>query len=293
MRDERPEAPGGVDRPTEQPPDGAQSASSSADPAVALLRLLIGGAAEGTDRVLHRLSNSEPPRPDETSGGETGPDGPAAHRARYALIGFLFEACGGAVRGVSAVGRLTASAGRLWWTVVEPIARNPLLAPVRIPFELLADRGAAQIERWIRIGRAEERHGRDLARQLTRVPIDDVVAYLRNNPELEALVKTQARALLEELPDDPNVQSLVRSQADDYIDHLREHPEPIQELVQGQSVGLLGQVANVVREQAVTADTLLERGVRAALRRRPREALPEPPVYVQALAENSRHATDD
>jgi len=293
MSDERDEVPGGAERPNDQPPDDAQTASSTAAPAATLLRLLVGGAVEGTDLVLHRMSIPQPSRADDTTGDDDAPDELALHRARYALIGFLFEACGGAVRGVSAVGRFTASAGRLWWAVVEPVARNPLLAPVRKPFELLAERGAAQIERWVHIGKAEERQGRDLARQLTRVPIDDVVAYLRDNPELEALVKTQARALLEELPDDPNVRSLVRSQADEYINHLRENPEPIQELVQGQSVGLLGQVANVVREQAVTADTLLERGVRAALRRRPREALPEPPAHVQVLAEHPRHDADD
>jgi uncharacterized RDD family membrane protein YckC len=54
--------------------------------------------------------------------------------------------------------------------------------------------------------------------------------------------------------------------------------------VQGQSVGLLGQVADVVREQAVTADSLLERFVRTAFRRGPRESLPAPSAAVQARA---------
>jgi len=57
---------------------------------------------------------------------------------------------------------------------------------------------------------------------------------------------------------------------DDFIGDLAENEE-IGDLVTQQSVGLAGEVIDTVREQTVTADTLVERVARAILRRPPRE----------------------
>ena len=57
---------------------------------------------------------------------------------------------------------------------------------------------------------------------------------------------------------------------DDFIGNLAENEE-ISDLVTQQSVGLANEVVDTVREQTVTADTLVERVARAILRRPPRE----------------------
>jgi hypothetical protein len=261
---------------SEEPDDISPEPSDkdlSPDAAVALLRTLLGGAVEGADRVLERLEpdrSSLPPDDDVEAG-----------RVRHALIGLLLDTYGVARRGVSTAGDV-ASFG---WSLIEPLA-GPLLDPVRKPTEALVDR-------WVRIGRTEERRGREAAREITRVPVDEVVAYLKDNPETEALVKRQAEALLEQLRDDPRVTSLVRTQGDEYVEHLRENPESVQELVQGQSVGMVNEILDVLREHAARADLHLERVVRTALHRRPRDRVPGPSPAVRALAGNPRLMDDD
>ena len=249
-------------------PPGPSVQQRSPDATVAVLRTLLGGAVEGADRILERL---EPER------SAPQPDGDVeAVRVRHALVGLLLDTYGIARKGVATAGRV-ASVG---WSMVEPLA-GPLLDPVRKPTEAL-------IERWVRLGQSEEQRGRETAREVTRIPVDEVVAYLRDDPEMEALVKRQAEALLEQLQNDPRVRALVRTQGDEYIEHLRENPESVQVLVQGQSVGLVNEILDVVRERAVRVDTLLERIVRSALGRRPRDRVPGPSPEVRALAGNPR-----
>ena len=65
---------------------------------------------------------------------------------------------------------------------------------------------------------------------------------------------------------------------DDFISQLAENPE-VTELVTQQSVGLASEVIDEVREQTVTADTLVERMVRSVLRRPVRQ---EDPIVIDA-----------
>ena len=264
------------------------------DPVAILLRLLVGGAAEGTDAVLSRLfppDSSDASAPDRSS--DDRPDECHAVLARQALIGLLFEAYGVASRGASAAGRLAATTGRFWGSVLDPVLRSRVLDPVRVPSEYLLERGAQELERWARIGRAEEQRSRVVTRRLMMAPVEDIVAYLRANPELEQLVRTQAQSLLDELADDPRLAAVIRTQGDQYVDHLHEHPEAVQELVRGQSAGLAEEVANSVRQRTVSADILVERFVRTLLRRRPRRDLPEAPPEVQEQAQPHRTRSDE
>ncbi len=63
---------------------------------------------------------------------------------------------------------------------------------------------------------------------------------------------------------------LTQDVIDEFINNLAENEE-IGDLVTQQSMGLAGEVVDTVREQTVTADTLVERVARAILRRPPRE----------------------
>jgi len=242
----------------------SSSDPSADDPVAVLLRLLVGGTAEVSDAIVSRLFDPAP------SGSHT-------TRARQALIGLLFEAYGTVSRGASAAGRLMATTGRFWGSLLEPVVRSRLFTPVRLPSEYLIERGGQELDRWARIGRAEEQESRELTRRLAMIPVEQIVAYLRTNPELERLIQAQAQTLLDELTDDPHLASVIRKQGDSYVDHLQEHPQAVQALVRGQSVGLAGEVANSVRQRTVSADILLERIVRTVLGRKSRRDLPGPP----------------
>ena len=264
------------------------------DPVALLLRLLVGGAAEGTDAILSRLFPSGSPGASALErGSDDGPERSPAALASQALIGLLFEAYGVASRSASAAGRLAVTTGRFWTSVLDPVLRSRLLKPVRLPSQYLLERGTQELERWARIGRAEEQQSRELTRRLMMIPVEEIVAYLRANPELEGLVQAQAQSLLDELADDPSLSAVIRKQGDLYVDHLHDHPEAVQELVRGQSAGLAEEVANSVRQRTVSADELLERLVRTVLRRRPRRELPDPPAEVLEQAQPHGTKTDE
>jgi hypothetical protein len=268
--------------------------NDSPDATATLLRLLVGGAVEGTDLVLRVLTPS--PCASESGDAEksdAGNDPAAAILARQALIGLLFEAYGAASRGATAAGRIATTAGRFWGSVLSPVARSRTLAPVRLPYDLLVEIGSRELHRWARIGRAEEERSREVAGRITRIPVDDIVAYLRDNPEVEEMVRRQAQSLIDDLADDPRLAEVIREQGDRYIEHLQENSEAIRELVQSQSAGLASEVADSVRARTVTADTLLERFVRSVLRRRPREELDGAPPKVREQAEYPRNHGDD
>jgi len=74
--------------------------------------------------------------------------------------------------------------------------------------------------------------------------------------------------------------------------YLNEHPDDVQNLVQGQAIGMATEVRDDVRTVTVTGDTFLETLVRALLRRTPREDLPPPPPEVQHQAVPGRWAGD-
>lgn len=113
------------------------------------------------------------------------------------------------------------------------------------------------------------------------------IDFLGQHPDqVEALVQEIANDYIAYLSDHPDlVDMLIQERGDRYLDYLREeNPEAVQELIQGQSLGLAEEVMDQVRERTVTADSLLETMVRGILRRAPRESLPEPPEAIKQLA---------
>lgn len=203
----------------------------------------------------------------EHRGTGEGPESPAD--ARAVLIGLLVEAAGAARRGASTTGRVLAGGRRVIGAVVGPLWRSVLFAPIRKPTAALLARGAEEWQRLARIGRAEEGRTRDLARHLVQMPVEEVVTVFRDDPKLAALVRAQARALLVELARDPALAHVIRAQGDAYVEHLREHPEPVRELVSEQSTGLAASFVAALRHWNAHNDAVLEGVVRRVLRHRP------------------------
>lgn len=294
-RDEFERRDGTIDRPTEPPAEVAARAATEL--ARTLLRLAVGAAAEGGDALIRRLAT------EENSGGGADPvvpDGDRAPldeetlvRARQAVVGLLFGAVDLAGRGTLAAARAATSAGRLGGSILGPLVRSRWLDPVRLPWSYLRDRGEKDLDHWASRGRIEELHGRETARRIAATPVEEIVGHLRDNPEMERLVRSQARTLLAELARDPDLAAVVREQGDVYIDHLRGDPDSVHELVRGQSLSLAQEVANSVRRYAIAVDDLLERVVRAALGRRPRGEVDGPSPAVRRRAGGVHGMTDE
>lgn len=115
--------------------------------------------------------------------------------------------------------------------------------------------------------------------------------FLRQHPEqVDALVQAIADDYLAYLSEHPElVDKLIQQRGDRYLDYLHdENPEAVQELIQGQSLGLVDEMMDQVRERTVTADSLVETMFRGILRRTPREKMPEPPPEVKKQAAPAR-----
>jgi hypothetical protein len=139
----------------------------------------------------------------------------------------------------------------------------------------LADRFDS-VNRLILEGRLQEQNARRLSRRMTGGTIDEILQYLSDNENVDRLVNSQ----VDQLQENPHVQNLSR----DIVENFVENPEPIRKLVSNQSIGLTSELAEEVRERAVTLDMLAESIVRRILRRPARSTLAEPPEVVKARA---------
>lgn len=267
-------------------------AGESPPPLSTLLRLAVGGALEGSEELWRALMDSaEHARADLRRAPTSTPDESSLDRLRYLLIGLIFEAEEQARLNVTAApARVEAAAqqaARLLDRVTRPVSRHPLYVQAQTETRRLVEnvrasragqgldrtwqaaqervtrarqRGAGSLEGLIRRGRYEEQFGRNLTRRLAGAPINDIVDYLAENPHVARLVEEQ-------------------------LEELRKNPEPVRELVQGQSVSMATEAVDELREQGVTADNLLENVVRRVLRRPARSSLPPPPLAVRLRAQ--------
>jgi hypothetical protein len=130
--------------------------------------------------------------------------------------------------------------------------------------------------------------------KLVRKQVDAILPTLVKDPTIQLLIREQADTYLDSLATtlNPKLQALVRQQGDDYIEYLNAHPEPVQYLIQGQTIGMTNQIMDEVRERAVTADSVVEMIVRRVLGRKQREQLPPPPPEVQRRADVVSLASD-
>ena len=295
----------GVQQPSQPEPEGFDAYRST-------VRLLVGLALIGGDGLIGRLREWEAVHPfGRSEQAEAELEGESARRA---LIGMVFDTAEMVRQATLGAAGLSISVAGAMWSALRPITSSFLFRPFWIPVRNVATRSEARFERYTRIGRNEEQRSRKLAGDVTGLLIEDIVGYVGDNPGVKALIDAQVERLLPELVDDATIQALlveqlgtwiaglttraetldplVRKLGDRYIAYLNEHPEDVQNLVQGQAVGMATEVRDDVRTITVTGDTFLETLARALLRRAPREALPPPPIEVQRQAVPGRFAGD-
>jgi hypothetical protein len=294
---------------TQQP---SQPAPEGFDAYRSIVRLLVGLALVGSDGLIARLREWEAAHPQgqtEQADAELGDD-----TARRALVGMAFETAEMARQVVWGAAGLSASVAGAMWSAFRPITNSFLFRPLWVPVRSIVTRSEARRARYDQVGRSEEQRSRKLAGEVTGLLIEDIVDYVGDNPGVKTLIDTQVERLLPELVADATIQALlveqlgtwiaglttraetldplVRELGDRYIAYLNEHPQDVQNLVQGQAVGMATEVRDNVRTVTVTGDTFLETLARGLFRRTPREDLPPPPPEVRQRLEPGRLVDD-
>jgi hypothetical protein len=183
----------------------AMPAGADFDAVLALTRLLVGGALEGSDELLRRLRRWEA---SPQLGPLTSPAESQSGRLRHALVGTLFEAEAWARFGVHAARRLSSPFVRLFLTDLPPILRATPAEPLVELGDALAARGQAVLDRWIGVGRDEERRGRRLARLAVSSMLEELLEYLAQNPEVRELIQQQSVGLADAAVDEVRDRSL-------------------------------------------------------------------------------------
>jgi hypothetical protein len=168
-----------------------------------LSRLLVGGMLEGADELIRRLQQWEAANRSLAEGkgepvAEDGEDKEIEY-LRYALIGMLFES---QTRMRNRVERLSRRTNSFLSKVLAPAAENPYLKFMHFRVKQLLWDEESPIERWIEIGRREEIRSRTMARQAIIGSVDEFIAHLSHNPELQEVVQQQSVGLASELIDE-------------------------------------------------------------------------------------------
>jgi hypothetical protein len=101
--------------------------------------------------------------------------------------------------------------------------------------------------------------------------VEQLVIHLLRQPAVngavDEVVDRQLGRLLQSLRDSEPLRDLVREQVDAYLRYLTEHPEPVRELIQDQSRGMIREVVATVRARAFVADDAVDAWVRRVLGR--------------------------
>ena len=226
--------------PVYRPPDAAPvSADPEFDAYLAVVKMLLGGAIEGTAELTRRLERLEA----ELRAAEAGPPGrgevnSSADVVRYLLFGASLAAADGLRRRAFQWAEASDMFWRTTGSAVAPLTTSRLTRRIVGPFDRafgrLVDRGQQRVNDWVELGRANEPASRLLARQAYLEVVDDLIGFLAENEELA-------------------------------------------DLVQKKSVGLATEAVDEVRSRGVSADAIAENLVRRILRRPPRTELPVPP----------------
>jgi hypothetical protein len=175
-----------------------------------LLRLVVGGALIGSDELRRRLQAWEQEIADQAIEPSAADD--IENRTQYirtAFIGFLFST---KWQMEGAAPRLLRAADVLLKRSFRPLRSlvgNSAGRRVQSRIDDLEQRGEDRVAQWLAIGLSQEPHARILARNALDEVVDDVIAQLAENPELEALVQQQSVGLASEIVDGVRTQTVT------------------------------------------------------------------------------------
>lgn len=169
----------------------------------------------------------------------------AVERVVTGLAGVAFEGLETVEGGVAALWNLNKAVLRTAGKVTEPL-RKPLDALgvtdlVQRPAEAIAQNVEETVARLEEKGRAGLAQTGQLTVEAIGGTVDAVIAYLTDNPRVEALIGAQVERLLPLLADHPAVAALVHKQVAKVLPALKDDPV-IRELIRTQAAAYLAEL---------------------------------------------------
>ncbi len=155
--------------------------------------------------------------------------------ARYLALGMMIDARTKASRGVKLVRSITDLATNGINLVFGPLGRSRAVSPLRRKFETSVERGESLVNQWMVLGRAEDARSRLVA---------------------EVAVGQIADEAMDDIVESERIQLFI------------------QEIVSAQSMGIIDEAIEEVRERTLSTDIFLERPFRRLLRRPRRDDVP-------------------
>ncbi len=169
------------------------AAPSNFDALQSVLRFVVGGVLEGTDEALRRLKAEEARlRASDVLSPTVEHAETEADRARYAVVGMLFEGAEALREGLGRWEHSVALAGHLASQVAEPLKHHRMVRPWQRRYDAWAERGATIVERWVQKGRVEDLHSRALMLRTSTQAIDDIFDVLGENEGVQAIIQQQS-----------------------------------------------------------------------------------------------------
>jgi hypothetical protein len=226
-----------TDNPTPATPTRlpAPTVSADFDAIETLLRLLVGATSLGADELLARARDWEKDVLYNPHGATRMPDETPGVRARYALIGLVFLAGRAAHTATVDFTNYSERQANAMYHTLSDLSRVPVLGilarPMKVGVDALLRTRDRELERWIRIGRIEERDGRRIAALGTEELVQELILRISENDKLRDSIST---------------------------------------LVQQQSLDMTGEAVDSLRQGTMDADARIERVIWKLLGRTPR-----------------------
>lgn len=199
--------------PTNQPAESDKNqdlTDPSFDMSDSLLRLVVGGALEGSDELRRRLQEWEQELAD--LGNEPAAEDDIESMTQYirvAFVGFLFSTKWQMDRAAPLLLRAADVLVRQPFRPLRFLAGNSLSQRVQSRLDHLEQRGENQVADWLAVGLSQEPHARILANYAITDVVDELISQLAENPELEALVQQQSVGLASEIVDGVRTQTVT------------------------------------------------------------------------------------
>jgi uncharacterized RDD family membrane protein YckC len=244
------------------PSDGDEPIAERSNLAEIFTRASLGGALIGLDTLTERLEQIEASESAAES-DRRDPDSvlvPAEQweeefgvstdtAARHLMLGMMVDARQRAGKGRRLLGRLTTVAGDAINFVLRPIGSSSAMSPVRKGFDSAVGRGESQVNHWMALGRVVDARSRSTAELAFEQTADDAMDEIIDNERIQVFV---------------------------------------QEIVQAQSLGMIDEIIEELRERGVSTDNFLEKPFRMLLRRPSRNEVPAPEFDPRLVRPSSR-----
>ena len=177
--------------------------------------------------------------------------------ARHVALGRMIDARSGGGRTFRLLNNITSAAVTTMELVFSPITNSRVFRPLAKGFDRAVERGEYQVNYWKHIGRSEDIHSRRIAESALTIVADDSMDEIIENERIQ---------------------------------------EFVQEMMAAQSLGIIDEVIEEIRERGFSSDVFFEKPFRRLFRRADREEIPRPdfdPRLVRSISKRHLPAAED